>query len=812
MQKPTRELSVDELYQACDPDRLSFDSTTELEDLQHLVAQERATEAVELGTSIRVEGYNLFLLGRDGTGRHTFIREFLRRKAAAEAPACDWCYVNNFAEPRKPRALRLAAGRGRELEADVTQLLDDAHTAVPAAFESEDYRTRRQAIEDEVKEEQEKAFEEVNKEAKERGVGIMQTPTGIAFAPLHRDEPISPREFELLPKDAQDKLKQAMSELGQKFQASLQAAPQRIRKARNRIRELDREIAAWALGGLIQALKDKYGDCPDALDYLGSVEGDIVENVALFRLPSDAQSPIQQMLTATMTGRQPEESPAARRYSVNVLVDHQTEEGAPVVFEDHPTHQRVLGDIEHVPQMGTLVTDFRMIKGGSLHRANGGYLVLDARKVLSQPFVWEGLKRAIQSRELRIQTVGQAYGFASTVSLEPEAIPLSAKVALIGDRMLYYLLQALDPEFSRLFKVAADFEDELDRNPENTELYARLLATLARREELKPLDRTAVARLIEESARQASDGQKLSAQIEAVADIIREADYWAQKNGSEHIAAPDVERAIDAQLRRNSRLHDRLQDEILRETILIDTEGERVGQINGLSVIALGGFAFGRPTRISGRVSMGSGKVIDIEREVDLGGAIHSKGVLILSSYLAAQYTVDRPLSLSASLVFEQSYGGVDGDSASCAELCALLSSLARIPIKQSLAITGSVNQHGDVQAIGGVNQKIEGFFDICKARGLNGDHGVLIPVSNVKHLMLRRDVREAVGEGRFHVYPVKTIDDCIEALMGLPAGTRDAEGRFPEGSVNQRVTARLLELADKRRSYAKNEGTRADS
>ena len=392
-----RELSGDELYQACDPDQFSFESTTDLEDLKHLVAQQRATEAVELGTNIRVEGYNLFLLGRDGTGRHTFIREFLQQKAAKEAPASDWCYVNNFEEPRKPKALRLPAGRGRELEHDINRLLDEAHTAIPAAFESEDYRTRRQAIEDEVKEQQEKAFEEVNKEAKERGVGIMQTPTGIAFAPLHRDEPISPREFELLPKDVQEKFKEAITELGQKFQATLQAAPQRIRKARNRIRELDREIGAWALGGLIEALKDKYTDCPDALSYLRSVEGDIVENVALFRVPSDEQSPIQQMLTAAMPGRQPQESPAARRYSVNVLVDHRTEDGAPVVFEDHPTHQRVLGDVEHVPQMGTLVTDFRMIKGGSLHRANGGYIVLDVRKVLSQPFVWEGLNRPLQT-------------------------------------------------------------------------------------------------------------------------------------------------------------------------------------------------------------------------------------------------------------------------------------------------------------------------------------------------------------------------------------------------------------------------------
>ncbi len=807
-----RELSPSELYQACDPDELSFESTAQLEDLKHLVAQERATEAVELGANIAVDGYNLFVLGREGTGRHTLVREYLKHKAAKEPAASDWCYVNNFEEPRKPKALKLPAGRGREFEQDINQLLDDAHTAIPAAFESEDYRTRRQAIEQEVEELQEQAFKAVNKEAQERGVGIIQTPTGIAFAPLHKEEPISPREFELLPKEEQERFKKAIEEIGQKFQAALQEAPQRVRTARDKVRELDREVASWAVGSLIQALKTKYEDCPGVVAYLQSVEGDIVENISLFRIRSNEQSPFQQLLMGAGAGRVEQEAPAAKRYSVNLLVDHESEKGAPVVFEDHPTHQRVLGDIEHVSQMGTLVTDFRFIKAGALHRANGGYIILDARKVLLQPFVWDALKRALQSHELRVQSVGQAYSLVSTVSLEPEPIPLSAKVALIGERTLYYLLQALDPEFSTLFKVAADFEDEVDRSPENTMLYARLLATLARKESLKPLHRSAVGRVIEESARQASDGEKLSAQIGLVADIIREANYWASNDGSEHIDVAHVEQAIEKQIRRSSRLRDRLQEEILRETILIDTEGEQIGQVNGLSVIALGGFAFGRPSRITARLSLGSGKVIDIEREVELGGPIHSKGVLILSSYLASQYASDRPLSLSASLVFEQSYGGVEGDSASCAELCALLSSLAEAPIKQSLAITGSVSQRGQVQGIGGVNQKIEGFFDICRARGLKGDQGILIPASNVKHLMLREDVRKAVGERQFHIYPVETIDECMEILTGISAGQRDSQGEFPKGSINQRVTARLLDLADKRRSFAKDAEPRGES
>ena len=745
--------------------------------------------------------------GREGAGRHRFVREYLETKAASEPPAPDWCYVNNFEDPRKPKALRLPSGRARELERDIDQFLEDAHTAIPAAFESDDYRTRQQAIEEEFKEQQESAFEEVNKEAEERGVGIMQTPTGIAFAPLHGKEPLSPREFELLPESEQERLKKAMEEVGQKFQSAMQAVPQRMRAVRAQVRELERETAAWSVGSLIQDLKRKYEDCVGVVDYLESVERDIVDNISLFRSSAEEQSPFPQMLFGGAPSRLPQESPAAKRYSVNVLVDHQPENGAPTVFEDHPTHQRVFGDVEHIAQMGALVSDFRFIKAGALHRASGGYLILDARKVLSQPFVWEALKRALRSRELRVQSVGQEFSLVSTVSLEPQPIPFSAKVILIGDRALYYLLQALDPEFSTLFKVAADFEEEIERSAENTSQYARLLATVARKENLRPLNRVALARVIEESSRQASDGEKLSAVVEPVADIIREADYWASKDSVEVIDGDHVERAIAGQIHRNSRIRDRMQEEILRDTILIETGGA-FGQINGLSVIGLGGFSFGRPSRITARVSIGSGKVIDIEREVELGGPVHSKGVLILSSYLASQYGTNQPLSLSASLVFEQSYGGIEGDSASCAELSALLSALAGTPIRQSLAITGSVNQNGQVQAIGGVNQKIEGFFDLCEARGLTGEQGVVIPASNTKHLMLRADVREAVRTDKFHVYPAENIDQCMEILTGLPAGRRDDQGEFPEDSINRRVTARLEELADKRRSFARDDQT----
>lgn len=482
-----------------------------------------------------------------------------------------------------------------------------------------------------------------------------------------------------------------------------------------------------------------------------------------------------------------------------MLVTHSDHHGAPVIHEDNPTYQNLVGQVEYSSQFGALVTDFNLIRAGALHRANGGFLMLDALKVLAQPYAWEGLKRALRSSEIRIESLGQMLSLISTVSLEPQPIRLKIKVVLIGERLLYYLLTSFGPEFNQLFKVAVDFEEAVDRNVQNDLLYARLIGTMVRQENLVPFDRSAVARIIEHSARLAGDGEKLSTHRRSLADLLREADYWARAEGQSLATAADVQKAIDAQIHRADRVRERLQEEIQRGTLLIDTEGDKVGQINGLSVVQLGQFAFGHPTRITARVRLGKGEVVDIEREVKLGGPIHSKGVLILSGFLGGRYVADRSLSLSASLVFEQSYGGVEGDSASAGELCALLSALAEVPVKQSVAITGSVNQHGQVQAIGGVNEKIEGFFDLCNARGLTGHQGVVIPASNVKHLMLKNDVVEAVAAGKFRIYAAESIDQCLEILTGLPGGERDASGQFPEGSINQRVELRLVQLAEKR-------------
>jgi lon-related putative ATP-dependent protease len=533
--------------------------------------------------------------------------------------------------------------------------------------------------------------------------------------------------------------------------------------------------------------------------FLGEVEHDVIER-------ADVLTGQREEGAVSMPGLPTPTGPAAspfRRYEVNLIVDNAELHGAPVVFEDFPAHANLVGRIEHISEMGALITDFGLIKPGALHRANGGYLILDVRKLLMQPLSYESLKRALRSREVRIESLGQVMSLISTVSLQPEPVPLNVKVVLIGDRMLYYLLSQYDPEFEDLFKVAVDFDEDVNREPESARLYARLIATLVKSNGLHDFDKAAVARVIEHGARLAGDSEKLSAQVDRIADLVREADYWASEREHEVVGAADVERAIKAQERRSDRVRERSLEQITRGTVLIDSSGERVGQVNGLAVMALGGFAFGRPSRITARIRLGRGEVVDIERKAELGGPLHSKGVFILEGFLGARYAHDHPLSLSASLVFEQSYGGVDGDSASSTELYALLSALAEAPIKQSLAVTGSVNQHGEVQAIGGANEKIEGFFDVCAARGLSGEQGVLIPASNVIHLMLRQDVIDAVERGEFHIYPIATIDEGIEVLTGVPAGTRGDDDLFPEGTINRRVEDRLIALAEKRRSFA---------
>ncbi len=804
-------LDVQALRQPCDPDQFAFDTTAELDDLEEIIGQERAVDALHFGIGIQQKGYNLFALGPNGTGKYTSVHHSVSDQAAKEPVPSDWCYVFNFDQPDRPEALRLPAGQGRTLSQEMKRLVEELFVVIPAAFEGEEYQNQRQAIESEFQDKQEAALDKIRQEAQANEIALIRTPSGLAFAPLADKEVIKPDEFMKLPEDRRKHIESQIEELQQKLQGVIRQVPNWMREGRKRVQELNEEVTIFAITPLFEELQAKFAELPDVLAYLDAVQKDVVEHNRMFvDSGEDGQVP-----PGSVAGSPAASTPSkgfANRYQVNAIVDHGDSQGAPVVYEQNPTFANLIGRLEHVAHMGALLADFTLIKPGALHQANGGYLILDARKLLLQPYAWEGLKQALRGEEIRIESPGQAYGLIATVSLEPQPIPLNVKIILLGERMLYYLMHQHDPDFEELFKVAADFEDRMERSQDNNMAYARLVSTLARKESLRHFDRAAVSKVIERSARMVDDAERLSTHMQSVADLLREADYWAAEAGADVVGRQHVQAAIDAQIRRASRVKDRMQEAILRETILVDTTGERVGQINGLSVLILGNFAFGRPSRITARVRMGKGEVIDIERQVELGGPLHSKGVLILSSYLGSRYATNRPLSLSASLVFEQSYGGVDGDSASSAELYALLSALAQAPIKQSLAVTGSVNQHGQVQAIGGVNEKIEGFFDICRSRGLAGDQGVLIPAANVKHLMLRQDVVGAVADGKFHIYPIETVEQGIEVLTGKPAGEMDDEGAFPEGSINRLVVQRLEEMAETQRAFNRPAEKAADS
>jgi lon-related putative ATP-dependent protease len=794
---PVAPLSPDLLCRRCDPSRFEFRSTAELADLEEPLGQARAAEALRFGIALRGEGYNIFAGGPVGVGKQTLVSHVLGRRAAEERTPPDWVYLNNFENRQQPRAVQLPAGRGTAFREDMQRLVEELRAAIPAVFESDDYRTRLQVLEKQLEEKREKAMHAVQERAQQRGIAVIRTPMGLALAPVRNGEVLDPDQFHQLPEEEQARIQKDIAELQEQLQATLRSMPQLEREHREKVKDMNREVALFAAGHLIDELRKPYADLPAVLAHLDAVQRDVVENVHDFLGSGDGEDAAAQIRKLLS------ETPATHRYGVNVVVDNGSAKGAPVVYEDLPTHASLVGRIDHHSHFGTLVTDFSLIRSGALHRANGGYLVLDVRKVLQQPFAWEDLKRALRTREIRIEPPERLIGLSGTSSLEPERIPLDVKVVLLGERLLYHLLAEYDPEFLELFKVAADFEEEIDRGPASELEYARLVATLGRSQVLRPFDREAVARVVEEGARLAGDGEKLSTHVQGIADLLREASQLAGEAGREAVERTDVQAAVEGRIRRADRVRQRLLEETRRGTILIATAGTAVGQVNGLSVVQLGQFAFGRPSRITARVRMGKGEVVDIEREVELGGPIHSKGVLILAGFLGARYAEDRPFTLSASLVFEQSYGGVEGDSASSAELYALLSALSGLPIRQSLAVTGSVNQLGEIQAIGGVNEKIEGFFDLCQARGLTGDQGVLIPASNVKHLMLRSDVVEAAAAGRFHVYPVETVDQGVELLTGTLAGERGPDGRFPEGTVNARVVARLAEMAERARAFA---------
>ena len=780
------------LYRSCDPAELSFEQVGDLPDLLEPIGQDRAVEAVQFAVAMRHKGYNVYALGASGTGKHTVVGDLLRRRAETMPVPSDWCYVNNFADPQKPRCLQLPPGRGNGLREAMKRLVEELRAALPAAFERDDSRARLDVVDQRFKQRNEEAFGALQRRGEEKGITLLRTPMGLALAPRRDGKVLTPEMFEALPQAERERIQHDLEELQGELEAVMQKVPQWEREHREAVRELNRNTTGAAIALMMDELRAGYCDLPEIVQHLDAVERDIKENADDFLTP--AQLPQGTQVPAPVEETMSEAR--FRRYQVNVIVDNGGQHGAPVVYEDNPTHQTLVGRVEYMARFGTLVTDFNLLTPGALHRANGGYLMLDAQRLLAGNFGWASLKRALNAGEIRIETLEQLLTMASTVSIQPDPIPLDVKIVLLGPPSLYYLLSSVDDDFTELFKIAADFDDRIERTPQTTLLYARFIAGVVRREKLLPFDRSAVARVIERAARLVGDADRLSAGLREIVDLLQEASQLAAGSGT--VTAAEVQKAIDGQFRRGDRIYRRLQEEIGRKTIRIETDGEQVGQVNGLSVMTLGGLSFGNPSRITARIRLGRGEVVDIEREVALGGPLHSKGVLILSGFLGGRFGNTRPLSLNASLVFEQSYGGVDGDSASAAELFALLSALADAPIDQSFAVTGSVDQLGRIQAIGGVNEKIEGFFDACRITGFTRRQGVIIPASNVKHLMLRQDVVAAASEQRFRIFPIETVDQGLALLTGVPAGEPGEDGNYPAGTINHRIAARLDAFAAK--------------
>ena len=786
-------LSPERLRTRCEPDAFDFRTTEELPALPGGLGQERAEEALRFGLATRQPGFHVFVLGESGTGRHAAVFRLVHDLAGKGEVPPDLCYVHNFDEPLRPNLLRVPAGRGTALRGDMQALIRDLGPAIDSALGSETHSSRIEALQDAHKAREDGALDELKRACADEGVVLLRTAEGFVFAPMHDGETMSPEAFEALPAAERETIEAKVSAWSTRLTALLEIFPGWRKELREAMKRAERDALGPAVAHLLRGPRERFADLPQVLAFLDAIARDLLENGVDAGASGDEDE----------EAAEDEAGTRFHRYQVNLLVDHAATRGAPVVTEDNPTFGNLIGRIEHVAQMGTLVTHFNLIRAGAMHRAQGGYLVLDGERLLSQPYAWDGLKRVLRAGEIRIEPPSEAQGWSSILTLEPEPVACAVKVVLVGDRELFYLLTEHDPDFQELFKVAADFDDDLPRTQENVGYYTRLLATLARGAGLTPFDRAAVARLVEQGARFAEDAGRLTLQVRPLTDIMREADFHARVAQRPIVGRAEVDAAIAARTRRFSRYSERVLQSMLEGTTLISTDGARAGQINALVVVEVAGQYFGHPMRITASVRLGDGDVVDIEREIELGGAIHSKGVLILSAFLAARYARHQPLSLSASLVFEQSYAPVEGDSASLAELCALLSALAQVPIRQSFAVTGSVNQFGEAQVIGSVNEKIEGFFDLCVARGLTGEQGVLIPTASVRHLMLRDDVVEAARAGRFHIRTVDTVDDAMTLLTGIPAGVADAKGAMPRDSINHRVATVLARMTAAHHAFA---------
>ncbi len=794
-------LGIEELYRCCDPAVFTFSTTDELQEDIETIGQDRALRAIDFGLNLESSGFNIFLLGENGTGKMTTIRKLLSKKAADEPVPQDWCYVYNFADPDTPLAVSLSPGQAPLFFRDMEELVKTLQTEIPKIFESKEYEKQKNKLMEDFQKKQKALFTALEEDAEAKGFSIRKSVTGLMIVPMKKGgEPLTEEEYEAL----DNKTKERIDEIGKQLQEKLNDIVREVREGEKGLKAqqaaLEREAALAVVGHLMDDLKQKYQEHEKISSYLADVTEDILNHLDDFKAQEEQTPPLPFM-------RLQKSEPTYTRYTVNVLVSNKDAKGAPCIYESNPTYFNLLGRLEHKFQYGVATTDFSMIKAGSLHRANGGYIVVDVLDLLRNMFSYDALKRAIKNREIKIEDIWEQYRLISTTTLRPEAIPLTVKVILVGTPYFYYLLYSLDEEYRELFKVKADFDSRMDTTKETIHKYAAFIASTSKKDKTLPFDRTGVAKIVEYGARLAGHQKKLSSQFSEVNDLVREASYWAKQSGSQIVKDEHVEKALEEKIYRNNRIEERIQEMMVEGTIIVDTEGKKVGQINGLAVLGMGDYLFGKPSRITAKTYTGKGGVVNIERETKMSGKIHEKAILIISHYINSTYARKKPVSFSASITFEQLYDMVEGDSASCAELFVILSSLSGIPLRQDLAITGSMDQHGDVQPIGGVNEKIEGFFDLCRVRGLDGNHGVVIPRKNLNNLMLKKEVVDAVRNGKFTIYAISRVEEGLELCTGIPAGELRDDGTWPEGSINYLVMKRLDEISQAYQDKEKKEG-----
>ena len=803
MAKKPQSLTPEELRWTCDPKQFPFMTTDEIQPLEETIGQERALRAMDFGLGLESHGFNIYVLGESGTGKTSTVRAMLEKKAGNEKVPDDWCYVYNFADPDRPNALNLPQGIGGGLKIDMADLVESLRRDIPKVFESKDYEKHRDEILDGQQERTKALFYRLEQKAQEKGFILKKTVSGLAVMPAKDGKAFGHEDFEKLSKGEKARIEEEGKFLQDRLSDTIREARVVEKETKERINALDREVVQYVVNPLLNELLDKYKEYPDVIEYLSQVKEDVLAH-------SDDFRPKEEFALSLPGLKLPKMEPSFERYSVNLLVNNKEAKGAPVVIETNPTYYNLFGRIEHRVQYGVAMTDFTMIKAGSIQKANGGYLVINALDLLRNIFAYDALKRMIKNKEVKVEDVWEQYRLVSTTTLKPEPIPVDIKIVLIGSPYIYYLLYSLDDEYRKLFKVKADFDNRMPLSAENITMYGAFIAARCKEEGLKPFDKTGAARVVEYGARLANDKEKLTAQFSEITDIIREASYWAGVDGGKFVAAGHVDRAVSERIFRNSRIEERIRELVTEGTFLIDTDGAVAGQINGIAVLDMGDYAFGKPSRITAKTFLGDAGVVNIEREVKMSGRIHNKALMILTSYLGEMFAQDTPMTLSASICFEQLYEEIEGDSATCTEFYALMSSLSGLPISQGIAVTGSMNQLGEVQPVGGINEKIEGFFDVCAAKGLTGKQGVIIPKKNVRNLMLKKEVIETVKAGKFAVYPIERVEEGLEILTGAAAGERQPAlaGAYPDGTVNFLVAKRLKGLAKTLKEFGKGKGT----